>query len=61
MAEPHVLDSSIDIARLKETMTGKKIASLERPDDNARRIASTLTLEEQVHIYTHLAGYLFPC
>jgi hypothetical protein len=51
MAEPDVLDPTFDISRLKETMTGKKIASLERPDDNARNLASTLTLEEQVYIY----------
>lgn len=31
-----------------DSMTGKKIASLERPDDNARHLASILTLEEQV-------------
>ncbi|KAK2758767.1 hypothetical protein FQN54_003459 [Arachnomyces sp. PD_36] len=53
MAEPHVLDPVRDISRLKEAMTGKKIASLERPDDNARHLASTLTLEEQISL---LAG-----
>ena len=29
-------------------MTGKKVAVLERPDDDARHLASLLTLEEQV-------------
>ena len=33
---------------LEPNMTGKKITSKERPDDNARQLASTLTLEEQV-------------
>ena len=35
---------------LERKMTGKKITSKERPDDNARQLASTLTLEEQVWI-----------
>ncbi|KAK2789927.1 hypothetical protein FQN53_000980 [Emmonsiellopsis sp. PD_33] len=42
-----------DVTLLKQTMTGKKIFSKERPDDNARHLASTLTLEEQVSL---LAG-----
>lgn len=38
-----------DATLLKQrNMTGKKITSKERPDDNARQLASTLTLEEQV-------------
>lgn len=31
-----------------EAMTGKKLYSLERPDDRAKELASKLTLEEQV-------------
>lgn len=31
-----------------ETMAGKKIFSMERPDDKARELAAKLTLEEQV-------------
>ena len=53
ISEPRVLDPALDISRLKETMAGKKILSLERPDDNARHLASTLTLEEQVHRPMH--------
>jgi beta-glucosidase len=32
----------------EETMAGKKIYSLQRPDDKARELAAKLTLEEQV-------------
>jgi hypothetical protein len=38
----------------RENMTGKKIVPLERPDDNARHLASILTLEEQVCILLSL-------
>jgi beta-glucosidase len=31
-----------------DTMAGKKLFSLERPDDRARELAAKLTLEEQV-------------
>ena len=36
------------------TMAGKKIFSLERPDDKARELAAKLTLEEQVRFSTFL-------
>jgi hypothetical protein len=35
-----------------DAMAGKKLYSLERPDDKARELASKLTLEEQVCIIT---------
>lgn len=38
----------------EDTMAGKKIFQLERPDDRARELAARLTLEEQV-------GCLSPC
>jgi hypothetical protein len=42
-------NGKVDFTLLKEkNMTGKKITSKERPDENARQLASTLTLEEQV-------------
>jgi beta-glucosidase len=31
-----------------DAMTGKKVFSLEKPDDKARELAAKLTLEEQV-------------
>ncbi|KAJ4355204.1 hypothetical protein N0V95_003164 [Ascochyta clinopodiicola] len=37
----------------EETMAGKKLYSLERPDDKAKELASKLTLEEQISL---LAG-----
>ena len=33
-----------------DTMTGKKIVCQERPDDEARHLASLLTLEDQVSL-----------
>lgn len=35
-----------------EAMAGKKIFSLERPDDRARELAAKLTLEEQVRTFS---------
>jgi len=37
-----------DASPAEETMAGKKIYSMERPDDRARQLAAKLTLEEQV-------------
>jgi beta-glucosidase len=34
-----------------DIMVGKKLYSLERPDDRARELASKLTLEEQVRVF----------
>ena len=42
------LQPPADILLSDDEMTGKKIVPLERPDDNARHLASLLTLEEQV-------------
>ncbi|PGH18176.1 hypothetical protein AJ80_04563 [Polytolypa hystricis UAMH7299] len=53
ISDPPVINQKVDVALLKGTMTGKKILSKERPDDNARHLASTLTLEEQISL---LAG-----
>ncbi|KAH8630202.1 glycoside hydrolase family 3 protein [Alternaria alternata] len=36
-----------DASPAEETMAGKKIYSMERPDDRARQLAAKLTLEEQ--------------
>jgi hypothetical protein len=35
------------------TMAGKKVFSLERPDDRARELTAKLTLEEQVRVFPH--------
>lgn len=35
-----------------EIMAGKKLYSLERPDDKAKELASRLTLEEQVRQFS---------
>lgn len=45
---PPQLEPSSDVLLRDNNMTGKKIVSLERPDDNARHLASLLTLEEKV-------------
>lgn len=37
----------------EEAMAGKKVFSLERPDDKAREVAAGLTLEEQVSWPVH--------
>lgn len=44
-----------------DAMAGKKLFSLERPDDRARQLAASLTLEEQVGV-THFSilGSLVP-
>jgi hypothetical protein len=36
----------------EDAMTGKKIFSMERPDDRARELATKLTLEEQVRFFS---------
>jgi hypothetical protein len=43
-----------------EAMAGKKIFSLERPDDKARELAAKLTLEQQVRdsLFFFCTGYL---
>lgn len=43
-----------------EAMTGKKIFSLERPDDRARELAAKLTLEEQVRDHFLMSEELGP-
>lgn len=49
LSPPSTTNAKVDLISLQEKkMTGKKISSKERPDDNARQLASTLTLEEQV-------------
>ena len=54
LSPPSASNAKVDLVSLQEKkMTGKKINSKERPDDNARQLASTLTLEEQV-ILAHL-------
>ena len=35
-----------------EIMAGKKLYSLEKPDDKAKELASKLTLEEQVCVFS---------
>lgn len=40
-----------EISPSDEVMAGKKIFSLERPDDRARELAAKLTLEEQVRTF----------
>jgi beta-glucosidase len=40
------------------TMAGKKLYSLEKPDDRAKELASKLTLEEQVCILFNLCRQL---
>src|SRR5699024_3903918 len=42
-------NGKVDLVSLQErTVNGQKTNSKERPDENARQLASTLTLEEQV-------------
>ena len=38
----------------EKAMAGKKIFSMERPDDKARELAAKLTLEEQVRFFSSL-------
>lgn len=45
------LHSPAEILPPVDEMTGKKIVPLERPDDNARHLASLLTLEEKVWLF----------
>lgn len=40
-----------DASPAEESMVGKKIYSMERPEDKARSLAAKLTLEEQVRRY----------
>ena len=49
--EPSELQSSSPVLPRDNKMTGKKIASLQRPDDDAKHLASLLTLEEKVFRY----------
>lgn len=42
-----------------DNMAGKKLYSLEKPDDKARELASKLTLEEQVRKFGLISSALF--
>lgn len=49
-----------EVSPSDDAMTGKKIFSLERPDDRARELAASLTLEEQVRTFFLITDQITP-